>query len=1296
MADNLTISKQDPVFPEYLDFQVLRTIGIKHVQTLSRQIWTDYNLHDPGVTILEVLCYALTDLGYRNNLDIADLLALKPGESDQKETNFFTADEILTCNPTTPLDWRQRLIDIAGVRNAWLTRVEVVQPDIYVNCADSQLQYEIPLQTESQALQLNPRGLYDVCLDLEPAYRQVTDNGAAEARILAAVKAVLCSYRNLCEDFRDVFVLGQEEIALCTDIELTSDADPEDVLVEIYLRFQAFLVPQLRFYTLQELLNKGQNPADIFAGRPSALHDAVFSYESHGFIDTEELEALQLPEALYTSDIYQLIMDVPGVAAIKKLSLINYIDGLPQSQGHPWYLKLTEKYRPVLSIAQSRVTFFKGDLPFKADGEDVERRYREQQAAYIKAPLEAYQLDLPVPRGSYYDLADHYSIHHEFPLTYGIGEDGLPASGVTAKRKAQAKQLKGYLVFFDQVLASYLAQLSRIRDLFSWESEADRQERRRTYFTQVLTNIPGVEEIIRQDAMAGDAETMDYGNLLAAISEDLFTYQARRHRFLDHLLARFSETFTDYVMLNYRLRGGRRDAADIIDDKAQYLREYPRLSRDRFRAFDYCQPEQVWDTENIAGFQRRVARLLGIDNVSRRSLSVYGITHTATDFTLTLGDDSTPQLMGIGPYPSLEAAQTAQTAILSAMSQSANLRPLVYRYFYHYGWEVMDLEGGAIATYNTVFPSQAARSATLEDLVETLRSRLAGSSPADLETFIQITPTDDGLFQFSLSILQASGEPLGFTGIADYPTEAAARQAAQASLDWIQTEARYRPTVLRQDDAAEGQAGRPQVFEYYGFGILDQAGQLLATSAPYATQVEVEDAIVTLQQTPDPLAWVIEPQLPAYTGQIYDRDGQTLLQGTRRYSYVWASLGSNDPTNGRVEQRWQPDDETWQTLLANLGTALSSEQPDEQLEIQVVPSGETSRNRTLYRFQLVRNDVTLIASEPFLSQSEAEQQGDAALQRLRDDWSQFGGSLINDSGEQREDDLRSLLQLRRDTHNGQEVTLVFLNLAQRDQARDLAWQHGNTLVELAQDRDNFRQIEDALSSEALTWVLTNAGKDQILGIPPTLPVEPSVESEIAAIQRQLNNEGLHLLEHILLRPRQTGPLPIPVATPSEPTEPTSPGGPTQQLLPIVVSNADCNAAENRCRTNYDPYSFWVSIVLPYWPERFRDMNFRRFVERTLRLEAPAHVALKICWVDVCQLQAFETAYRTWLEQLALATCQPTNTDLTDLTNSLNQLINILSQLTNVYPEGTLHDCEESGPDDNPIILDQTALGTANQ
>ena len=149
-----------------------------------------------------------------------------------------------------------------------------------------------------------------------------------------------------------------------------------------------------------------------------------------------------------------------------------------------------------------------------------------------------------------------------------------------------------------------------------------------------------------------------------------------------------------------------------------------------------------------------------------------------------------------------------------------------------------------------------------------------------------------------------------------------------------------------------------------------------------------------------------------------------------------------------------------------------------------------------------------------------------------------------------------------------------------------------------------------------------------------------------------------------------------------------------RLLPIVVKPDDAQypATDPDRLARHDPYSFWVSIVLPYWPRRFRDVDFRRFVESTLRLEAPAHIALKIVWVDVQQLHQFQTAYRSWLEQLGQYHCQGT---ACDLTSALNALIEILPCLRNVYPKAKLQDFDQDRLGDSPLLLNRTAIGNAN-
>ncbi|HNE27541.1 MAG TPA: hypothetical protein PLW66_00160, partial [Saprospiraceae bacterium] len=61
----------------------------------------------------------------------------------------------------------------------------------------------------------------------------------------------------------------------------------------------------------------------------------------------------------------------------------------------------------------------------------------------------------------------------------------------------------------------------------------------------------------------------------------------------------------------------------------------------------------------------------------------------------------------------------------------------------------------------------------------------------------------------------------------------------------------------------------------------------------------------------------------------------------------------------------------------------------------------------------------------------------------------------------------------------------------------------------------------------------------------------------------------------------------------------------------------------------DPYSCWATVVLPGYTPRFSNPDFRRFVEDTLRKEAPAHVALCIRWLSPEGICCFEALYKRW-------------------------------------------------------------------
>src|SRR5690606_12730294 len=131
--------------------------------------WTDFNTHDPGITILEQLCYAITDLGYRTNLAIPELLAggdpWLPGP-----------EAILTTDPVTAADVRRLAVDVPGVGNAWIEAADPAVP-FYHHAGSGELRLAAdPAAPDAAPVRL--RGLYRVIVQVT---EQVTGEAALEA-----------------------------------------------------------------------------------------------------------------------------------------------------------------------------------------------------------------------------------------------------------------------------------------------------------------------------------------------------------------------------------------------------------------------------------------------------------------------------------------------------------------------------------------------------------------------------------------------------------------------------------------------------------------------------------------------------------------------------------------------------------------------------------------------------------------------------------------------------------------------------------------------------------------------------------------------------------------------------------------------------------------------------------------------------------------------------------------------------------------------------------------------------------
>ncbi|WP_205504341.1 hypothetical protein [Rufibacter psychrotolerans] len=422
--------------------------------------------------------------------------------------------------------------------------------------------------------------------------------------LLQEAKGTLHAQRNLSEDFCRITTVAVEDIAVCADVELTPEADVEKVLASIFFEIEQYFNPALRFYGLQELLDEGMRVEEIFNG-PTL---------QHGFLKTKEVEAAQLRKNLYTSDIINRLMEIEGVVAIRNLVLTRYdAQGRAVMPSDPWNLALTFRHQPRLYLEQSKFLFFKNELPFlPANWQEVWATLQQLRSTADTEKWNHGPLDLPVPTGTFHDLQDYFPVQYSFPLAYGIGYEGLPEQA-TPLRKAQAKQLKAYLLFFEQLLVNYLAQLANSYRLFSLDPT-----QKRSYFSRFLDNalIQNIE------GSEGLYEGLDL-NRLNQLAETKEEGLRRRNQFLSHQLARFGEQFSEYALLLYTFdtnsgnNGGpmaweRQVQEKLLSDKALFLQKLPHISAHRARASDYYNPPALGAADNASGLAQRLVLLLGL------------------------------------------------------------------------------------------------------------------------------------------------------------------------------------------------------------------------------------------------------------------------------------------------------------------------------------------------------------------------------------------------------------------------------------------------------------------------------------------------------------------------------------------------------------------------------------------------------------------------------------------------------------------------------------------------------------
>ena len=557
------------------NYDLLLEKGIALIQNYSGESWTDFNYHDPGITLLEQICYAITDLGYRTNFPIEDLLIGKKEGIDLEQTNlFFPIDKILPSKPLIPKDFQKLIIEeVEEVKNAWVYPVN-----------DNLLGLD---------------GLLNVFVQCQ----DINDFDFSEEEVSKKVSSFLMKNRPLGTDFQKVQILKKDELSIDAKLKIDSFVLGETILSEIYFQIEKILNPNIKFQDFESMRATGRSVADIFSG-PIPLK---------GFIDSKDF-TLKTNE-IYISEIREVIEKIDGVLEIEEIHLfkngIKVFEDLITfgEDNYPFLKKNINTY----NAASEQIKLYRDNIFYEIDTIILSQLYDSlsisQKTNYYKS-IKPQKIDLS-GRFSKAEIEQYYSIQNEFPAVYGLKENELP-SKADKKRIGQVKQLRGFLILFEQLMANHLSQLANFHQIFSTQSEI-----KSTYFKQYADEVPGLKELISFDNKEA------YLEYLNAISESKNKFYKRRTQIVDHLLARFGENFNTET-LSKLMKIESENSSDlqinesILNSKIKYAKKIVENGQNKSLGLNY--KTDTWDTENTSGHETRLKLLLGIENTTFRSL----------------------------------------------------------------------------------------------------------------------------------------------------------------------------------------------------------------------------------------------------------------------------------------------------------------------------------------------------------------------------------------------------------------------------------------------------------------------------------------------------------------------------------------------------------------------------------------------------------------------------------------------------------------------------------------------------
>jgi hypothetical protein len=568
--DKPTIFKNKVLKPSE-DYDFLMEKGIEFVQKFSKEIWTDYNLHDPGVTILEQICYGLTDLAYKTSFPIEDLLAEKgTGTIDFAKNSFFSPATVFSSHPITTIDFRKLLIDsFPEIQNCWV----------------------YPLRRQGAEEGLN--GIYHTEIMPSLAFqKEVVKNPDLVGVFLKRVSDFLKVNRNIGEDFNDPVLLRPQKTPIQGVVEIAPDTDSDRVMAEVIFALEVYLYHPVAYASFAELMEKGYAVEDIFSG----------PLLEGGFILDGQLK--DRSSLLSVDKLQGLISKIAGVKRCHALTIGTELHSKTFQLPPMTYAAINRDVTDpdnIFNRLRITVNGNKQRLSINRVEDFLLELWSKNYRVYLQDIFKNNFWKQNI-RSKYRNPADYLSIQYHFPKIYGLSKEGLSAHE-SPERHAKVKQLKGYLMLFEKHMVNYLAQLAHVSDFF----DADIANHQQTYFHQSFETNLGKVQLEKELSNEFQSDGVN-----PATGESRLLWLQRKNRMLDHLLARFGEELNDlpfYIALKLNLLTTEEDMlAYELQYKANYLRSLPELTYAKHRV--NC---SIGQWEGVATLEITMCLALGIN-----------------------------------------------------------------------------------------------------------------------------------------------------------------------------------------------------------------------------------------------------------------------------------------------------------------------------------------------------------------------------------------------------------------------------------------------------------------------------------------------------------------------------------------------------------------------------------------------------------------------------------------------------------------------------------------------------------